>query len=510
MSDWSAGYLADVNYTFGYYPEMNPLRSRLAFAHAGIVAPSVATACELGFGQGVSVGIHAAASNVEWHGTDFNPAQAGFAQALVRAAESGAQLRDDAFADFFRRADLPDFDFIGLHGIFSWISEDNRAAIVDFVRRKLKVGGVLYISYNTLPGWAGFAPMRHLLATHAESLGAPGRGILDRVDGAMEFAERLLALNPAYVRAYPSLAERMKKVKGQNRNYVAHEYFNREWQPMFFSDMAARLDTAKLSFACSVNFADHVDALNLTEPQQAFLRDIPDGVLRQTVRDFMVNQQFRRDYWVKGERRLTVAERNELLQAQWFCLVTHRPDVPMKIVGALGEASLAPEIYTPLLDALADYKPKALGQLARQLQGKVGFGQLLQAAMVLAAGGHLAATQDETATARARKHTDKLNACLMDKARGGGDVSYLASPVTGGGVPVGRFQQLFLLARSQGVKQPAEWAAATWKLLAGQGQKLIKEGKALETPQENLAELNRLAKTFADKQLPILRELQVA
>jgi len=41
------------------------------------------------------------------------------------------------------------------------------------------------------------------------------------------------------------------------------------------------------------------------------------------------------------------------------------------------------------------------------------------------------------------------------KARGSADITFLASPVTGGGITVNRFQQLFLLALSQGKKQPA-------------------------------------------------------
>jgi hypothetical protein len=63
---------------------------------------------------------------------------------------SRANLYDDAFVDFVNRPDLPDFDYIGVHGICSWISRDNRQVLVDFVRRKFKVGGVMYISYNTL------------------------------------------------------------------------------------------------------------------------------------------------------------------------------------------------------------------------------------------------------------------------------------------------------------------------------------------------------------------------
>ena len=101
-----------------------------------------------------------------WWGTDFNPAQAGFAQELAVASGAGARLFDESFAEFCHRADLPDFDYIGLHGIWSWISDPNRAVIVDFVRRKLKVGGVLYMSYNTYPGWAPMLPLQHLSLIH--------------------------------------------------------------------------------------------------------------------------------------------------------------------------------------------------------------------------------------------------------------------------------------------------------------------------------------------------------
>lgn len=75
MSDWTAGYVADIGYTYGYYTELNPLRVKLAFLNAGLALPEFGTACELGFGQGLSANIHAAASITQWHGTDFNPSQ---------------------------------------------------------------------------------------------------------------------------------------------------------------------------------------------------------------------------------------------------------------------------------------------------------------------------------------------------------------------------------------------------------------------------------------------------
>ena len=69
---------------------------------------------------------------------------------------------------------------------------------------------------------------------------------------------------------------------------------------------------------------------------------------------------------------------------------------------------------------------------------------------------------------------------------------------------------MFLLAREQGKSQPGEWAAFAWSLLAAQGHGLLKEGKALSTPEENLAELTAQATTFDEKQLPILKALQIA
>jgi SAM-dependent methyltransferase len=511
MSDWTAGYIADIGYTFGYYTELNPLRVKLAFLNCGLAYPEIVTACELGFGQGISANIHAAAAVTQWHATDFNPSQAGFAQELAAVSGSGTKLYDDAFADFAKRSDLPDFDYIGIHGIWSWISDENRAIIVDFIKKKLKVGGILYISYNTQPGWAAMVPMRDLLTEHSEVMSTPGQGIVSRIDRALDFAEKLFAANPVYARANPLVADRIKKIKGQDRNYLAHEYFNRDWLPMPFSRMAHWLAPTKITYACSAHYLDHIDAVNLSVEQQTLLKEIPDAMFRETVRDFMVNQQFRRDYWVKGARKLNLLEQAEALRAQKVILVQPRADVSLKVTGAIGEASMQEAIYAPILDALADHKPRTIGQIEQAVKDKgINFAQLSQAVVILVGAGSLAAVQDEAAISRAKKHTEKLNVFLIGKARGSSDISYLASPVTGGGVTVNRFQQMFLLAINQGKKQPGEWAQFAWQILAAQGQKIVKEGQPLETPEENLAELAAQATAFAEKQLPILKALGIA
>jgi SAM-dependent methyltransferase len=516
MSEWTAGYVADIGYTYGYYAELNPLRTRWALLNAGLEPPAGlmaqgSTACELGFGQGLSINTHAAASRTEWWGTDFNPSQAAFAHSLASASGAAVRLFDDSFEEFAKRADLPDFDTIGVHGIWSWISDENRALIVDFVRRKLKVGGVLYISYNTQPGWSAAMPLRHLLTRYAESAGSPNQGKIGQIDAALNFTEQFFAANPKYIQAVPQAAERLKQLKAQDRSYLAHEYFNRDWHPMHFADIAAALQEAKLSFGCSAHMIDHVDAVNLTPDQRKLIDANRDQVLRETLRDFCVNQQFRRDLWVKGARPLAPLAQLEAVRKQRFVLVLPRDKVPLTATSALGEVKLKQELYSPVVEALANNQPREFAQIEKQVaeQG-VNFTQLKEILTVLVGTQSVHLAQDERAVGKAKSTTDALNQHLMMLSRSTGDVHYLASPVTGGGYMVPRFQQLFLLSRLGGAKTAAEIAATTWRVLEAQGQRIIKEGKPLPTVEDNVAHLTAEAEAFLHTQLPILRALGIA
>lgn len=511
MSDWTEGYVADIAYTHGYYPELNPLRVKLAFLNAGYAFPQTGTACELGFGQGVSTNAHAAASVTRWYGTDFNPTQAGFAQELATASGASAQLFDQAFDEFCSRPDLPDFDFIGLHGIWSWISDANRKVLTDFMRRKLKVGGVVYISYNTQPGWAAMAPMRDLLAEHAAIMNAPGGGIVPRIDAALAFADRLKDSGALYFSNNPLIAGRMQKLKEHNRSYLAHEYFNRDWTPMSFSRMNGWLDDAKLSFACSANFTDHVHVINLTPEQQQLLAEIPDRGFRETVRDFMVNRQFRKDYWVRGLRPLTTVEQAEILRPQHFVLTVPPDKVTMTVIGSRDESGLQEQIYRPILAQMADYQPHSLAQLQAAVEGQgIAFSTLVEAITILVAKGVVFPAQDQETVERALPATTRLNRKLCEQARYSDQVAVLASPVTGGGIGLGRIDKLFMLARANGARATEEAARFVIHSLLQNGQRLVlKDGKVPETPEAELDEAMRIGMAFDSLLAPILKALRI-
>lgn len=510
--DWTAGYVADIGYSSQYYAELNPIRLSLALINAGYAPPKIRNACELGFGQGVSINIHAAAEGeVKWYGNDFLPSHACFAQGLAAEAGSGAELTDESFAEFFARTDLPDFDFVCLHGIWSWVSDENRALIVDFLRRKLRVGGIAYISYNTLPGWAAAMPMRELFVQHARYMSPRAADSGAKVEAALDHVERLFAAQPGYTVMNPSIPERFEKLKGMDPRYLAHEYFNQNWRPMYFTEIAEALSEAKLTFACSANYADLLDDIWMSPEQQALLDGAPNDVLTQLTRDFMVNQQFRRDIWIKGGEQVAAARGMEILGRHRVVLTCDAGVVDLKTKIAGRDVTLQEAAYKPLLAILGDNLPHRIADLiAAVAPHGVQPMQVVQAVFVLISLNHLAPVQDEAGIKAAAASARRLNAAVIERARYSDAVTCLASPVTGGGMTADHMALRLLGALQAGAATAASAAQQVWEGLKAEGRVMTRDGQAFTTVEENLAELTRIAEAFMAGQWPLLEKLGVS
>lgn len=509
-ADWNSGYVTDINYIYGYYPELNPLRMKLMFVNSSIRFPEVKTACELGFGQGVSVNMHGAATPVEWWGTDFNPSQVSFAQELTKKTGSDINLCDDSFEEFLKRDDLPGFDFIGLHGIWSWVSDENRTHIVDFINKNLNIGGVVYVSYNTQPGWAVMAPLRDLFFDYSNNVLGNDLTITAKMEKSLELCDKLMENGAAYFTQNPSIKERLEKVKSMDKNYLVHEYLDASWHPMSFSKIFSCLSQAKLDFVSSVNHCDHVPNLNFTQEQQEFINETQDPVFSETIKDFLLNRQFRKDYWVKGKRTYTYPEQFEILRALRVVLVVVRESVELTAMGGLGELKLDKNIYDCILDILSDNKPKSIGEIEEKVKNKkISINNIVEVLMILSSKNNVTLAQENLEINKAKAYTTKLNNYLCNRAIGCDNINYLASPVTGSGIYVPRFQQLFLLQYEDGLEKPKELADYVFELMKFYNQKIIKDGTSLETDDENYEELMSLAEVFLNKELPVLKALKV-
>lgn len=506
---WNAGYVSELDYTYGYYSEFNPTTLQFALTYNSFEPPEIRHACELGFGQGLTLAFNANTTAITWYGTDFNPSQANFVKKIIEADVTDKHITDEDFAAFCSRTDLPKFDFIALHGVWSWISDENRKLIMKFIHEKLNVGGVVYVSYNTEAGWTSMLPMRKLMLHYIDRNLPPHTPLPEKINAAINFMEQLLETNPKFFVANPNAAERIKLMKNQPIKYIAHEFFNKDWEPTNFPEMQNEMTTAKMTFATSANLLDTVETINVTEQQRKILHSVSDVTLKEQCKDMMLNQTFRKEYWVKGARRLTKLERDQrLLDMKIVCLQQHE-FVKLTAKGNLGEAKLDSNIYEPILSAISVGESKKLRSIFSDVTPSISIDQFLEAIMFLLSNGSIAVATSSEITKFIISKANKMNRKIIEKSRYSDEIQYLASPVLSGGAYVSRFEQLFLLAMGEGKKNPLELAKFVWNIIKEQGQFLIKDGETLKSDEDNVEQLTKIAEKFLANRIEIFSALKI-
>lgn len=492
MRGWTDGYVTEIGYTYSFHAELQPWPLADALGARSPIQPGQPfDYCELGFGQGFSLALLAAANpRGRFWGNDINPDHVAHARWLADGAGlPNLTVSPLGFADY-ADTDLPSFDIVALHGVWSWVGPQQRTEIVAFLDRHLKPGGVVYLGYNVLPGWAQYLPLREVMLASARR----GQGSLaDRIAGSLALAERLRTQEAGYFRVNPTVSTRLDALLERPVDYLAHEYFNENWHPTYFTDLAAALAPAGLHLAAQARAADRWEEEALKE---AILTvggkgAADDPEFAELLRDFLTNRPFRRDLFIAkggGERRA--------LERSWAAL-GHPRDLPRRATpatlpievpydaahAALTALQAGPMTHAALLACLGDQGPAALA--------------------VLAALDLVAPALPEDGLADRREGCDRLNGLLLADAATADRMPALASPVTGGGIAVDRVGKLFLAGLAVGA-DPVLHAFGT---LETAGQRVLRDGKPITTAQRHKVELGERWESFAKRRLPVLHAL---
>jgi hypothetical protein len=440
------GYRYDIAFSHAYHREVSPASLRLLALARGWSFPASRPLryLELGYGNGVSLNIHAAANPGEFWGTDINPLHVASAGALADAVGSGVRLLDLSFADFLKRSDLPRFDIIVAHSVWSWVSPGNRDLIVEIAKRHLVDGGIFFMSALSQPAEADAVPLQRLLRVQQTG----------DVRTALNLALALQSAGSPYFAAERAAAQHLEEAKTATDNYLVHQYFAADWQPCLFAETAGQLAEAGLSFVGGRDLLEGHDELVFSPKQCAMLASIGDPLLRETARDFLQPKRYRFDAFIKGER---VSPSTDALAGQRFVLA-----VPLADALSRDFATVAMNVrfrdvpYRTILERLAsdDHRPKRLDDLA--LSGP----DMLRVLAPLADTGIVRPVLAEEETVAAAPACARLNAEILRRSQLGEDVRYLASPVTGGGIRLSRNECLFLLAYREGARSANEWVKA--------------------------------------------------
>jgi len=510
--DWTAGYASDIEYTAGFYKEQGPAYLNFVCILNGIEPVPLDkpfTYFELGFGRGLTVSLLAAANpHGQFYAADFNPGQVAGARDLAARAElHNLTLYEASFEELAAGKEaLPQFDFITLHGIYTWVTGENQQHIVDFIARYLKPGGIVYLSYNAMPGWAAALPLQRLLVEFGEAF--PNRSDIE-LKGAANLVERMQAAGASYLAAHPGLKQRLDMLKTSNPNYLVHEYMHKHWEPLYHADVARALEPAKLEYAGSAELPLNYPTLYLNDEKRDIIATMSSSAMRETMKDYFANTSFRKDVFVRGARKIGPLRQAELLRNTGVALNARRAECKLEMSLAIGLVNGKPAIYEPLLDALAE-QSLTLGEL-QQLPAlnSIALHDLAQAVVMLVASGQAQIYVDTGVDAG--RSAGKLNRCIASLASYSDELQALCSPLLGSGMHTGFVERLVFQNLPPDLAQidQALLVRQVWSALKAQGRKLIKEGETLQTDEANMAELTGQVDLTLKVFLPMWRMLKI-
>jgi len=512
MSEWDHGYVTDVVYTSNFYRETTPAWIANAALLLGHRPPDLSRpfryvdfGCAHGF---TAIAAAATCPHAEVWGFDFNPAHIESARNLAAAAGlTNVHFEEASFGDLLARPDaaLPEFDFIVSHGVLSWISPENQKALMALIGRKLRAGGLAYLSYNVTTGWAGMVPLRRLM--HLISDASNERTDLG-VPAMLDFIDKLKGAGANFFSAHPALENRMRDMRNHDARYIAHEYLNRDWHPMMFADVADGMTANKCNYIGSATLSENIDAVAVPQGMVQMLADTRDQRLRETLRDFGASQGFRRDIYRRGVGGMPAAEHQAMLLDLTVAWTGMTPGEQVTISTPMGQLTGRPELYRPVLAAL-EAGPVAI----RDAFGREPFAgrsllELLQVVTLLNAGGYCHPILPGGASQAGREASARLNAAIAQANSVGADMPRLVLPAIGSALNVDILETLAVGEVLAGRDKDMETlTAAVHAGLASGGRAVQKEGQPVQDPTEARQIIRGALENFNARRLPLLRSL---
>jgi SAM-dependent methyltransferase len=508
----ASGYVTDVSYIPGFYPNMAPVALRYVATLNRVVPPrgSGYRYLELGCGLGRALATLAAANpDGQFVGVDLNPEHTAAAERDIAAgALSNARVITSDFGHL--PADLGQFEFIALHGVFSWVSPQVRDEILAVAREHLAPGGLLLVSYNAMPGWAHLQPIRGILLQYAALRAGDS---IQRIRDALAYLVFIRDRHAKYFEDNPRAAAYVDALLKQDVRYLAHEYLNEHWTSFYFADVAGMFGNAGLTFVGSLPvFTNFWDLCVRPEFQELF-RTTTNRLVTEAHKDFCANTAFRWDLYAKGPRPMpTVADR--LREADDIRFRLTRPGTTLPYQANLGvvTSTVQGPLYQTLLDVLgdqsrrlseilADDRVKSLPQddVARAVDAGVAMGlfDISTGSVRQAVGDGSGAVSVPAAFNRALLGTESL----------AGRPLALASGMTGTGHSVGDLDAAIL---HELVERGREGLAGRVDArLATSGRALQRDGQAITAAAERLKLVEAACEAFCTNSLPQLERLGV-
>lgn len=205
-------------------------------------------------------------------------------------------------------SEIGTFDYIITHGVYSWVDDGVKEALLRLINEHLAEDGIAYVSYNTYPGWHTMEEVRQLMM------------FSNRDKTQFNHKEKVLhgktigSIVGSQILKYDNLKERNSKFLGALRSvmqkdeyYVGHDHLEPNNDPVYFYQFNDHLGAHNLAYLCDADLtlsmvrsfdADIADTLDKLAPN--------DHVAQEQYLDFMLDTTFRKSIICKAKHAESV------------------------------------------------------------------------------------------------------------------------------------------------------------------------------------------------------------
>jgi methyltransferase-like protein len=196
-------------------------------------------------------------------------------------------------------ADFGTFDYIICHGVYSWVPEPIRQAVLGVCARNLAPQGVAFVSYNTFPGWHARAMVREMIVFHDD----PTRPAMERVARGREFVEFLAHCASLPMSVYRAVFEReLHAIRSMSDSHFLHEELEAVNQPVYFTDFARHAADNGLRCLAEAGLSA-AEALLPPEVRGPLREWSADSVQHEQYLDFVRDRTFRQTLLCHADAR---------------------------------------------------------------------------------------------------------------------------------------------------------------------------------------------------------------
>ena len=333
---------------------------------------------------------------------------------------------------------LPAFDYIVLNGIYSWVPLHERALILAFVRKFLKPGGAVHVSYNARPGWNRLDPFRRIFR---EATRGRGMDVAQRFAIARDVYKHLLDARAPAIAATGVTPATISEIERIPLDAIAADYANDFAEPLYATEVFSDFAAIDCLFAGPSTMAESAAVLSGYEPFKSVLEAMPQIAGRELAKDMLRDTHFRRDVFVRGGRRMAADNRDMVMNGLAFALEKPGAMIRYSVKMPFGEMRFDNPHAHGLVDIL-NTGPRTLAELiadamARDVDASAVVANVHALLVTQQIRPVYRATQDAVAGARALRSAIRARTATAEA------IGFLPSPF-GTAVAVPLADQVFL------------------------------------------------------------------